>query len=257
MKIIDLSADVVLVTGAAGSIGGAIARELAVAGARVIVADIHAEACADVAAEIRDAGGAAFPAAVDVRDTGSVDRGIRAGVSELGPLTGLVNVAAVLRTGRLDEMPEESWDEIMDINVGGTYRSTKAVLPFFRQSGRGSIVNLASVAAFGGSDDGSAYSATKGAVLSFTYSTAGELAPEGFRVNAICPGWVDGGFTAQAMSALEHPEALAETARRMHYLGRMATPGDVANAAVWLLSDQASFVTGTALFVDGGYMIKR
>lgn len=257
MKSIDLSTDVVLVTGAAGSIGSAIARELAVAGARVIVADVHEELCEAVAATIQDAGGVAFPAVIDVRDSSSISRGIRAGVSELGPLSGLVNVAAVLRIGRIDIMPEEAWDEIMDINVGGTYRSTKSALPFFRESGRGSIVNISSVAAFGGSDDGSAYASTKGAVLSFTYATAGELSHEGFRVNAICPGWVEGGFTAQAMSELDHPEELAETARRMHYLGRMAKPEDVANAAVWLLSDQASFVTGTALFVDGGYMVKH
>jgi NAD(P)-dependent dehydrogenase (short-subunit alcohol dehydrogenase family) len=121
----------------------------------------------------------------------------------------------------------------------------------------GAIVTLGSVSAYIGSADGAAYTTTKGAVLSFTYASAGDLAPLGIRVNAVSPGWVDGGFTHEAMSKMENPEELVDTARRMHYLGRMATPTDVANAAVWLLSDQAAFVTGTSLLVDGGYMIKR
>lgn len=118
-------------------------------------------------------------------------------------------------------------------------------------------MTLGSVSAYIGSGDGVAYTTTKGAVLSFTFATAGNLAPMGIRVNAVSPGWVDGGFTHQAMANMEDPQQLVETAKRMHYLGRMATPRDVANAAVWLLSDEASFVTGSSLLVDGGYMIKR
>jgi NAD(P)-dependent dehydrogenase (short-subunit alcohol dehydrogenase family) len=122
---------------------------------------------------------------------------------------------------------------------------------------KGAVVTLGSVSAYIGSTDGAAYTTTKGAVLSFTFASAGDLAPLGIRVNAVSPGWVDGGFTHQAMSQMEDPNELVETAKRMHYLGRMATPTDVANAAIWLLSDQAAFVTGTSLLVDGGYMVKR
>jgi NAD(P)-dependent dehydrogenase (short-subunit alcohol dehydrogenase family) len=122
---------------------------------------------------------------------------------------------------------------------------------------KGSVVTLASVAAFIGSDEGAAYTTTKGAILSFTYAAAGDLAPSGVRVNAVSPGWVDGGFTHQAMSESDNPQELVNTAKNLHYLGRMAEPSDVANAVVWLLSDQAAFVTGTSLLVDGGYMIKH
>jgi NAD(P)-dependent dehydrogenase (short-subunit alcohol dehydrogenase family) len=201
-------------------------------------------------------GGKAEAYAIDVTDTKSVRETMAGAVSSLGPMIGLVTAAAILRTGSVATQSEEGWREIMAVNVEGTFKSVQAAVEHLTAT-KGAIVTLGSVSAYIGSADGAAYTSTKGAVLSFTFASAGDLAPLGIRVNAVSPGWVDGGFTHEAMSQMDNPQELVDTAKRMHYLGRMATPTDVANAAVWLLSDQAAFVTGTSLLVDGGYMIKR
>jgi NAD(P)-dependent dehydrogenase (short-subunit alcohol dehydrogenase family) len=257
MKTISLEGETVLITGGAGSIGAAIARDAARAGAQVIVADLSFEAAERVADEIKEAGGTARAVRMDVRSSASVDEVVST-LSEEGFLvTGLVNAAGILRTGNLAAMTDEAWHEIVDVNVTGTFRTTRAVAPLLQARGRGSIVNISSVSAFIGSSEGAAYTSTKGAVLSFTYGTAGELAPYGIRVNAVCPGWVDGGFTHQAMASSDDPTALSEMARRLHPLGRMAAPADVADAVTWLMSPLASFVTGVPIFVDGGFMVHR
>lgn len=257
MKIIDLCDDAVVVTGGAGAIGRAICLELAAAGARVGVADRDLVAAERVVADVEAQGGVAIPIPMDLRSTPSVEAALKSAAGEFGAVTGLVNAGGVLNTGALSGMTDDAWNEIFDINVSGTFRATRAVEPYLRAAGRGSIVNLSSVSAFIGSAEGAAYTATKGAIQSFTFGTAGELAPYGIRVNAVSPGWVDGGFTHHAMATSDDPEALVASASRLHPLGRMATTLDVANAVVWLMSPLASFVTGTSLFVDGGFMIQH
>ena len=256
MKTIDLSRGMVFVTGGGGSIGGAIALEAANAGAKVAVADANLASAQRVVDEINAKGGAARAFQVDVTKSDSLRKAMAEAKSELGPMIGLATAAAILRTGPVATQSEDGWREIMAVNVEGTFKAVQAAVDYLSET-KGAVVTLGSVSAFIGSAEGAAYTATKGAVLSFTYASAGDLAPLGIRVNAVSPGWVDGGFTHQAMSQMEDPQQLVETAKRMHYLGRMATPTDVANAAVWLLSDQAAFVTGTSLLVDGGYMVKR
>ena len=253
MKTIDLSRGMVFVTGGGGSIGGAIAKEAANAGAKVAVCDFNLSAAEKVADSI---GAQATAYQIDVTKKASIEQVMHQASADLGPMIGLVTAAAILRTGPVATQTEQGWHEIMSVNVDGTFLAVQAAVPYLEKT-KGAVVTLGSVSAFIGSDEGAAYTTTKGAVLSFTYAVAGDLATKGIRVNAVSPGWVDGGFTHQAMSQLENPQELVETAKRMHYLGRMATPTDVANAAVWLLSDQAAFVTGTSMLVDGGYMIKR
>lgn len=257
MISIDLAGTTVCVAGGAGSIGLATGMALVDAGADVIVLDRASGQVEEAVASLTARGGRAHGVAVDIRDHEAVSAALAEATPGLATLFGLVNAAGLLRTGSLEDMPVEHWDEIHSVNVKGTYVCSRAALPYLKKASNAAIVNVSSVSAFIGSDEGFAYTSTKGAVLSFSHGIAGDLAADGIRVNAVCPGWVSGGFTQQAMDASGNPEELVDMARKLHYLGRMAEPADVAHAIVWLLSPLASFVTGTALFVDGGFMVKR
>jgi NAD(P)-dependent dehydrogenase (short-subunit alcohol dehydrogenase family) len=257
MTPIDLDGQVLCVTGGAGSIGKAVCVELARAGAVVGVIDRDKDHVDSVVAECESVGAQSVALVADVTQSIEIDQALSHVSKRFGNLHGLVNAAGILRTGSIDAMAEEDWRDIFDVNVTGTYLATKSITPYLQETGAGSIVNISSVSAFIGSDEGFAYTATKGAVLSFTYGVAGNLASGNIRVNAVCPGWVSGGFTQHAMDASDDPDGLVSLAASLHHLGRMATPTDVANAVVWLMSPLASFVTGTALYVDGGYMVKR
>ena len=252
-----LAGQVALITGATGGVGSAIARLFAQEGAAVIVADIAAERVAEMATAIGAAGGAALGVVLDVTQALSCRQAVEAATAHFGRLTTLVNSAGILRTGHIDEMEQYAWDEIMAVNVTGTFLATKYAVPAIKAAGGGAIVNLSSVSAFVGSESSFAYTATKGAVLSMTYGIAQELAPYHIRVNALCPGWVDAGFTHQALRTTENPDQLLAVANSAHVLGRMAQPEEVAQAALFLASPSASFITGSPLFVDGGFMIKR
>ena len=256
MKTINLSGGLVLVTGGAGAIGRAIAIDAAAAGAAVAVCDSNQDAAETVAATIRNQGGVALAFPIDVRNHDDVVATTEQAVDQLGCLRGLVTAAGVLHTGPLAEQNSSDWHELMAVNVNGTFHAVQAAIPHLAAS-RGAIVTLGSVSAFIGSSDGGAYTTSKGAVLSFTYAAAGELANRGIRVNNVAPGWVDGGFTHQALRASPEPEALRAKAKHLHPLGRMAMPSDVAHAVTWLLSDQAGFITGSMLLVDGGFMVQH
>lgn len=252
-----LAGQVALITGATGGIGSAIARLFAQEGAAVIVADIAAEHVAKMAASIREAGGEALDVVLDVTQASSCRQAVERATARFGKLTTLVNAAGILRTGHIDEMEERAWEEILAVNVTGTFLATKYAVAAIKTAGGGAIINLSSVSAFVGSEKSFAYTATKGAVLSMTYGIAQELAPYHIRVNALCPGWVDAGFTHQALRTTDDPDQLRATANSAHVLGRMAQPEEVAQAALFSASPGASFITGTPLFVDGGFMIKR
>lgn len=257
MKTIDLKGHVVLVTGGAGAIGEGIAREIARAGGAVIIADVADEQCERLARSIVGEGGRACGVFMDVTDAKSITSALEAGIASLGPLTGLVHVAGVLRAGLIEHMPLSEWRAIMEVNVDGLFLVTQASIPHLRLARDAAIVTISSVSASAATSGGVAYAASKGAVSSFTFALSGELAEAGVRVNAVCPGWVEGGFTDQMMAQAPDAEALHAQASSMHLLGRMAVPRDIGNAAAWLLSAEASFITGTALYVDGGFSVKH
>lgn len=246
-----------IVTGAAGAIGSATSQLLAAEGANVAMLDRNGEHGGEIVRQIQDAGGEAQFIVTDVSDEGSVKAGIAQTVETFGAPTLLVTIAGININGHVDELRVEDWDTMMAVNVRGVFLAVKHVVPHMRAAGGGAIVNMSSVSAFVGSDDSAPYVTTKGAVLSFSRSIAGELAPSNIRVNAICPGWVNTPFTDRYINESDDPVGLRNYANGQHLLNRMAKPEEVAQGIAWLLSDASSFVTGSELFVDGGFMINR
>ncbi len=239
---------VAVVTGAASGIGAATARALAAEGAQLALLDVNADSAQKLAAE--------FPAAkafaADVADAASIRAAFAAVMREFGSVHVLVNNAGVIGKWTLQNMAEEEWDRVLDINLKGTAMCTQAVIAPMREQGGGAIVNVASMAAKRVSYAGAAnYTASKAGVLGFTWHAAFELAAYKIRVNAVCPG-----PTLTGMSSKRTPEQRAVVAARIP-LGRWVKPEDVAHAILFLASEEAAMCTGTALDVDGGILVSN
>ncbi|MDX6569914.1 MAG: hypothetical protein QOH15_2492 [Gaiellales bacterium] len=237
-----------LVVGAAGGLGGGIARAFAAAGASLAVAARSHERLGDVAAAIgAERGTAPVTIAFDVRDAASVARGVNEAHAALGGLDAVVNAAAI-DTGwaRAGEMALEIWDDTIAINLSGTYYVCRAALALM---GPGSaIVNITSVAGIKAWAEDVAYNASKAGVELLTRTIAVEYASAGIRANCLAPGVIDGGLTDVVTVPEERDQLVA-----MHPMGRMGLVPEVAEAAVWLASDASSFTTGATLTVDGGF----
>ena len=243
-----LEGKVALVTGGARGQGASEARLFAREGAKVVIVDILDTEGEKVAAEIGESGGDALFVHLDVTSEERWRSAIAAAVSRFGKLDVLVNNAAIWRRGRVEETTGEHWDAVLEVNAKGVFLGTKAAIPEMRKAGGGSIINISSVAGLVGSLTSSAYSASKGAVRLFTKSTAIQYAGEGIRANSIHPGAIDTDMGAEVWANAEtRDEVIARTP-----VGRMGVPADIAYGALYLASDESSFVTGSELVIDGG-----
>ena len=245
---------VAFVTGGASGIGRATARAFAERGAHVCVADVNGAGARDTAEELASMGCEAIAATTDVADGRSVAQALRAVESHFGALHIVVNCAGIDRPALLADLDEASYERVQAVDLKGVYLVSRAALPLLRASGGGAIVNVSSVMAWFTAPGYTAYTAAKAGVLGMTRAMAVELGPDGIRVNAVCPGFIDTPIWQRNLDAMPSDEAarFAERIRSLHPVGRRGSPDDVARATVWLCSDDAAFVTGTHLVVDGG-----
>jgi NAD(P)-dependent dehydrogenase (short-subunit alcohol dehydrogenase family) len=239
---------IALVTGAGAGIGRAIAETFAREGAQVVVADIDGEAAKTTADAIVKANGAASAHEVDVTDTPQVQALMKAIGEAHGRLDVLVNNAGVGERADFRHLSDEAWDRVWKVNLDGTVRCAREAFDLMRASGKASVINLSSIMAAKHTRQMAVYSATKGAVSALSRSLAVEYAPYGIRVNTLIPGYVE---TALIGRYLQNP-MIAKGLLAQTPLRRFGTPEDIANAALFLASDEASYITGAALTVDGG-----
>lgn len=245
---------IALVTGGAAGIGRATALALAAEGATVMVADLAFDACEQTAREITAAGGTAAAHAVDVADEQAVEKLVKATVQTFGRLDIAFNNAGVGGVmGKTHEYPTDNWHQVLAVNLTGVWFCMKYELRQMLEQGGGSIVNTASVAGLIGMSGAPAYVAAKHGVVGLTKGAAMEYAKSNIRINAVCPGGVRTNMTEEADKAL--PGFLDKLAKH-EPMGRLADPIEIANAVVWLSSDKASFMTGHALAVDGGFVAR-
>ena len=247
-----------IITGGASGIGLAIAMAFAREGAPVDILDLNEAGAQAAVKAIQSAGGVAEMHACDVSDAASV-RTTFDGIFARGPVRILVNNAGVAHVGTVASTNEDDFDRLMRINVRSVYLCTRAVVERMKAEGGGVILNMASIAAIAGLPDRFAYSTTKGAVLAMTFQVARDYLNDRIRCNAISPArvhtpFVDG-FVAKNYPGRE--KEMMEVLGRAQPIGRMAEPEEVANLAVWLCSDEASFITGQNYPLDGGYMNLR
>ena len=241
-----------IVTGAGSGFGEGIAKRFAAEGAKILANDIDSQAVDRVTAEIRAAGGTATSQTGDVGRDQDVARMIGAAVETFGGVDVLVNNAGVpQRNMSMLEVDEATFDQIFRVNVKSIYLAAKHGVPALRARGGGAIINTASTAALRPRPGLTWYNGSKGAVTTITKSMALELAPDKIRVNAICPVIADNAMTIEFMGGVDTPE-IREKFIATIPLGRMSTPIDIANAALFLASPEAEFITGICLEVDGG-----
>lgn len=243
-----LTNKVAIVTGAGRGLGKGIALKLAAEGAKVVVADILESNAAAVVAEIGAAGGKALAAKVNVADKNDVAAMFAKAVAEFGTVDIMVNNAGINRDGQLFKMSDEDWDQVIGVNLTGTFYCTRAAARLMRDKGYGRIVNISSMSWLGNFGQAN-YAASKAGVVGLTKTAARELAKKGVTCNAICPGFIDTDMTRGV------PEKVWEIMVGKIAMGRAGSAEDVANVVAFLASDDAAYVTGEVINVSGGMVL--
>jgi meso-butanediol dehydrogenase / (S,S)-butanediol dehydrogenase / diacetyl reductase len=246
---------IVLVTGAGGAIGRESALRLAREGASVAVADVRLAAAQETVSLLEAEGHEALALECDVRDEASVERMVAGCIARFGRIDLLHNNAGVLIPGTALTQRLEDWDLHFAVNVRGMLLVSRAVIPHMQQQGGGAIVNTGSTASLVGEPNCVSYDATKGAVLQLTRQMAIDFAKDGIRVNCICPGWIDTGFNDPIFDdAGMSPQEIDDAVKQAIPMNRQGTAADVAPSVAFLFSDDASYITGTTLVIDGGFV---
>lgn len=240
-----------IVTGAGTGIGRACAIALAREGAQVALVGRRKDRLEEVAQEI-DGGALVLPG--DVSSKEDIDRIVSTAARHFGKLNVLVNNAGVLHAGTSEQVTEAQWNETFNVNVRGVWLLSRASLPYMRDTGGGSIVNMASVLGINGARNRAAYAPSKGAVVLLTKCMAIDHAVDKIRVNCICPSFVETDLTAAVLSQASDPDAVRRERVAVHPIGRLGRPEDMASLAVYLASDESAWVTGAVYPVDGGYL---
>jgi len=239
----DMNGRRVLITGASRGLGRATAERFVAEGARVAICSRKPpEPAIDGLESWRE---------VDVRDTAALTAWIEETAADMGGIDVLVNNAGVEIEKTAEDTTDADWDLMADVNMRNVFVATRAAIPIMREGGGGAIVNFGSISAFV-SDPGLAiYNASKAWVVGFTKSVAVDFGPDGIRCNAVCPGWIMTDMLMQTFSVAKDVDKAIKDAEALHPLGRLGRPEDIARAVVWLASDEAAFVSGTTLTVDG------
>ncbi len=253
VKGLNLAGRVALVTGGSRGIGKAIAVRLAEAGAQVVISYLHDEASAEeaVAGFAHQFGGAATAVRSDISDVAEAEALIKTVVGKFGRLDILVCNAGVWEGAAVEEITEELWDRVIDINLRGTWGICRASVPLLKRQGWGRIVIVSSTAGQRGEANFSSYAASKGGQISFAKSLAVELGPYGITVNAVAPGWVETEMTANAFT----DEEMRRSIEQAIPVGRIAIPDDIALPVLFLCSEWARHITGEVLNINGGSVL--
>jgi len=254
-KAMKLKDKVAIITGAGSGIGEGTAIRFAQEGARIVIPDIDGEKAERTAEKVRQLGQQALPLQVDVAKSTEVDAMVEKVKSTFGPINILVNNAGIRYPTALLDLSEEEWNRTLAVNLTGIFLCTQRVArEMIKDQIAGSIINISSIAAYKAVRNRAAYCASKGGVISFTRVAALELADKNIRVNAIAPGIIDTPLTAHYKTSMEEDSQAMRAFLANVPLGRWGQPADIAAAALFLASDEASYVTGTTLIVDAGMM---
>lgn len=243
-----LKGKVAIVTGGASGIGEYTVRELVKESALVVFADLNDELASSLVSELNTESKRVVYQRANVSKEEDVEALVQRAVEEFGKLDIIVNNAGIGSTGAAEEVSLEDWHKVLSVNLDGVFLSSKHAIKAMKKNGSGSIINIASILGHVGFSGSIAYTSSKGAVVNLTRALAVEYAKENIRVNAVCPGFILTPLVKQHLSeeALKHLEGL-------HPLGRLGTSEEIAKAVAFLASDDASFITGSSLMVDGGY----